>query len=103
MWPFDLFSTRGKALSAYKRGLKRASLKDNVGAIADYTAVVGMSGAPQDVQAMAMFNRALVHSANKQYEQARADLDAVLKMAGAPADVKAKAKEKLVRMDRRSQ
>ncbi len=99
---FGSFSTRGKAMSIYKRGMQKAGGRDLEGAIADYTAVVDMKGAPADVVAMALLNRALAHSRNHDDDKAGDDLDRVLTMPGATKQVVDAAHEKLHRMKRRS-
>ncbi len=96
------FSPRGKAMAMYKRGMQKAGDRDLDGAIADYTAVVDMKGAPQDVIAMALLNRALAYSRNHDDEKAGEDLDRVLAMPGATKQVTDAAHEKLHRMKRRS-
>jgi len=47
------FSARGKATALYRKGIAKAGDRDLEGAIADYTAVVEMKGAPTDVISMA--------------------------------------------------
>ncbi len=59
---FGGFSTRGKAMAMYKRGMEKAGVRNLDGAITDYTNVVDMKGAPEDVIAMALLNRALAYS-----------------------------------------
>ena len=99
---FASFSGRGKAMAAYKRGMHKANDRDLEGAIVDYTEVVEMRGAPDDVIAMALLNRALAYSRSHDDEKAGADLSRVLAMPGASAQVKEAATEKLHRMKRRT-
>ena len=82
--------------------MDKAGDRDLAGAIADYTAVVEMKGAPPDVIAMALLNRALAYSRDHDDEKAAVDLDRVLAMPEATAQVKEAATEKLHRMKRRS-
>ncbi len=96
------FSTRGKATTMYKRGMHKAGDRDLDGAIADYTAVVDMKGAPEDVVAMALLNRALAYSRSHDDDKAAEDLARVLTMPGATKQVIDAAHEKLHRMKRRS-
>ena len=96
------FSTRGKAMSMYKRGMQKAGERDLDGAIADYTGVVDMKGAPVDVIAMALLNRALAYSRNHDDDKAGDDLERVLAMPGATKQVIDAAHEKLHRMKRRT-
>jgi hypothetical protein len=96
------FSSRGKALWLYRRGMARAKLRQHRGAIEDYTATLNMTATPKDVRAMVLYNRALVHVAIGGQPQAIEDLERLLAMEDAPAKVKAMAKQKLARMDSRS-
>ena len=97
-WLRDKFSTRGKAIGIYKRGVKRAESEDPDGAIEDYTEVICMADAPDDVISMALFNRGLVYVANGDEKKGSVDLNKVLDMPKAPPRVKDMAKAKLVRM-----
>jgi len=99
---FGVFTMRGKALAVYRRGMQKAGRRDLTGAIADYTAVVDMKGAPEDVMAMALLNRALAYSRAHDDDKAGDDLDRVLHMKGASKQVVDAAHEKLHRMKRRS-
>jgi hypothetical protein len=100
---FGGFSTRGKALAAYRRGMEKAGKRDLAGAIADYSEVVDMKGAPADVIAMALLNRALAFSRAHDDEKASEDLDRILRMDGASKQVIDAAHEKLRRMKRREE
>jgi hypothetical protein len=97
-WLAGVFSSRGKALSMCKRGMRRARKHDRAGAIGDYSAVIGMPGVPADVRAMALYNRALVHSAAGDDIQATGDLDSILAMTETLINVKTSARQKLARM-----
>lgn len=96
------FSVRGRATALYRRGMDKAGRRDLEGAIADYSAVVEMKAAPDDIVAMALLNRALAYSRHRDDEKADADLARVLAMPGATTQVKDAAHEKLHRMKRRS-
>lgn len=75
----------------------------STGAVADYTATLGILETQADVRAMVLFNRALAHVALGDDGQATDDLGAVLAMNASPPDVKTMAKQqKLVRMESRS-
>jgi hypothetical protein len=100
---FDRFTVRGKASALYKRGLDKAHHDDFVGAIQDYTAVIETRGVPTDLKAMALFNRGLAYSLEDDLENAKKDFQAVESMAGAPSNVLSAAKEKLRRMQKRSE
>ncbi|MCU0961272.1 MAG: hypothetical protein MUF48_14340 [Pirellulaceae bacterium] len=99
---FGSFSSRGKAMALYKRGMQKATDRDLDGAIEDYTAVVDLKRAPPDVIAMALLNRALAYSRLHADEKATADLDLVISMPGATRQVVDAAHEKLHRMRRRT-
>ncbi len=89
-------------MSMYKRGMQKAGERDLDGAIADYTTVVDMKGAPEEVIAMALLNRALAYSRSHDDDKAADDLDRVLTMPGATKQVLDAAHEKLHRMKRRT-
>ena len=98
---FGGFSTRGKAMTMYKRGMQRAGDRNLDGAISDYSEVVDMKGAPEDVVAMALLNRALAYSRAHDDDKAAEDLDRVIAMPGATKQILDAAHEKLHRMKRR--
>ena len=95
---FSMFTSRGKADAAYKRGMKKANARDHEGAIAEYNTVIDMSNCPGDIRAMAMYNRALAYSGLRQYDKAQKDLDIVLQLPEAPSEVLAAARDKIKRM-----
>lgn len=92
-----VFSNRCKATSLYKRGMAKAKKRDTEGAIADYTAILNMRNAPEDVKAMARFNRALAYSSAGEYENAKEDLNSVLAAEETPANIQSAAEKKLRR------
>jgi hypothetical protein len=96
------FSSRGKALSLYKRGMARAKKHDHQGAIDDYTTTIAMPDTPADLKAMALYNRALVHVVVRDDPKGVDDLNAVLVLDDAPVNVKTMARQKLARMESRS-
>ncbi|MGM0489265.1 MAG: hypothetical protein ACQESR_21210 [Planctomycetota bacterium] len=98
---FGNLTPRGRALAAYRRGMQRAGERDLEGAIVEYTMVVEMKDAPEDVIAMALLNRALAYSRAHDDDKAGADLDRVLHMPAASKQVLHAAHEKLHRMERR--
>ena len=98
---FGSLSARGRALAVYRRGMQKAGDRNLPGAISDYTAVIDMKGAPDDVVAMALLNRALAYSRAHDDDKASEDLDRVLNMSGASKQVLDAAHEKLHRMERR--
>jgi tetratricopeptide (TPR) repeat protein len=101
-WLKSRSSDRGRGLWLYKRGMAKAKKRDHKGAIDDYTATIDMDGIPADVKAMALYNRGVVHAAAGNNPKAIDDLNAVLAMAEPLENVKTAAKQKLVRMERRS-
>lgn len=96
------FSSRGKAMSFYKRGMVKSKQHQHQGAIDDYTSAIGMPGTPPDVKAMALYNRALVHAAVGDDASATGDINAVLAMPQDLTHIKTEARRKLVRMRRGS-
>lgn len=102
-WIAGHFSGRGKALSLYRRGMVRANKHDHQGAIDDYTVTIGLSHTPTDVRAMALYNRALVHVASGNEAQGVCDLQAVLALDDSLVNIKTMARQKLARMENRSQ
>jgi len=80
----------------------KAKLRNRESAVADYTAVIDMPGAPADVRAMALYNRSLVYSAMHKDSKAIGDLEMLLELEGAAANVRTEARRKLVRMRRSS-
>ncbi len=91
---------RGKAMSAYKRGMAKAEERDWEAAIVEYTAVVEMESAPGDVKAMALFNRAIAYSHSKDEERAESDLQRVVTLDAASDQVKTAARERMKRMEK---
>ena len=101
-WLTGYFSNRGRALSLYKRGMRKARNHDHEGAINDYTTAVDMPNASLDVKTMAQFNRALVHVANKNDPKAIEDLKSILAMQETLTNVKTMARQELIRIEGRS-
>ncbi len=99
-WLRGELSTRYSALRLYRRGMKHAKAHNHPAAVADYSAVIKLEGAPAKLRAMALYNRALVHDATDERPEAVRDLKSILDMDGVPEDVRTKAQRKLVRMDR---
>jgi len=97
----NFLSARSRAQSLYERGMLKAKKEDYVGAISDYTTLLRMDGAPEDIKAMALFNRGLALSVTKDVLKARDDLQSVITMHGAPSSVVIAAREKLDRIKRR--
>ena len=101
-WLTGHFSSRGRALSFYQRGMKKARNRDHDGAIDDYTFAIDTPNAPPDVKAMAQYNRALVHLATKNDPKAIEDLNLILATEEMLVNVKTMARQELTRIERRS-
>ncbi len=99
-WLRGKCSKKFQAGLIYRRGLLKAKLHDNQAALADYTAVIEMDEAPDDLRAMALYNRSVVHLAQHQQAAAIGDLEELLGIPQAAANVKIEARRKLVRMQR---
>jgi tetratricopeptide (TPR) repeat protein len=99
-WLLGFWSHRARATWLYKRGLAHANAHDRQAALADYTAVIEMQGAPLDVQAMALYNRSVIHSSNHDEARAIRDLEKLLEMPQAAGQVRLEARRKLFRMQR---
>ena len=102
-WLKTRFTSRGKVVSMYRQGIEKAKIKDRAGAIEAYTAVIEMPDVPRDLLAMSLFNRGLVLVAGGDSEKGSQDLDAVSVMDDAPERVREMARQKLIRMKKRSQ
>jgi hypothetical protein len=101
LWLRGAFSSRGKALSLYKRGMAKANKRNHQGALSDYTATLGLPNVPTDVRAQVLFNRALVFIASGENQKGIGDLDAVLAMDDLLPDVRTMARLKLARVKSR--
>lgn len=99
-WLRGKWSQKFQAGLIYRRGMLKAKLHDNKAALADYTAVIEMDGAPADLRAMALYNRSVVHVAQHHDAAAIHDLEELLRIPQAAANVKTEARRKLVRMQR---
>lgn len=98
-WLKSRLSSRGKALSRYRRGMARAEEHDHQGAIDDFTATIDMPDAPSHVKAMALRDRALLHVAAGNDRNGDDGLDAVLAMDKALVSLKTIARQRLTRME----
>ena len=100
-WLKGRLSSRGKALSLYRRGMERAKRQDHAGRLTNTPPPLAWLGLP-DVKAMALFNRALVLAADGDNLLAIDDLNVVLALAETPIEVRTEARRKLVGMDGQS-
>ena len=93
---------RRKAIKTYKDGLAHANAHRYDKAIANYSTVVDMRQAPLDIQSMARLNRALVYAHQGDVSTAHKELTIVIHDEAAPDSVKTSAREKLKRMEKRT-
>lgn len=82
--------------------MAKAKKHDHQGAIEDYNKFLHTENTPPDVKAMVLFNRALVHAAVGDDLKGVDDLEAVMAMDEASVHVKTMARQKLARMESRS-
>jgi len=68
------------------RGILYAVCGENQKALADYTAVIELQGAPTEQMAKALFNRGVTHGQLGDSEKAIADCTAVIELQGAPTE-----------------
>lgn len=101
-WVANCFSHRAKALSAYRRGMAKAKKHDHQGAIVAYTTSLGIRDTPADVLAMVLYNRALAYVAAGETQKGADDLQAVLAMKETLVNIKTMARQKLARMEART-
>jgi tetratricopeptide (TPR) repeat protein len=74
------------AVARLKRGILRGEQCDRRGALADYTEVIQLAGAPPALVAQALVNRGTLRGQQGDQGAAIADYVAVLQLPGAPAD-----------------
>ncbi len=86
----------------YQRGMIKAKLRDQDSAIADYTAVIDMLDAPDDIRAMARYNRSIAYTASHHHTEAIDDLQQLLEMKSAATNVRTAARRQFVRIQRSS-
>jgi tetratricopeptide (TPR) repeat protein len=75
-----------RSLVLITRGVARSHLGDPQGALADYTAVAELSGAPAEMLALALVKRGATRGELGDLQSAVADCNAVLELKGAPTD-----------------
>ena len=100
---FGRFTSRGRALIQLNKGRESAATRDFNDAVVHYTELVKDPNAPRDIIAMALFNRALACSATHQDKDAERDLVEVLEMREDFPKIKKFAREKLLRIRKRSE
>jgi hypothetical protein len=101
-WINSCFSQRGRALWLFNRGLKKAKRRDHLGAIADYTSMIGMRVMPPDVLAMVLYHRAIGFLALGDDQKGHDDLNTVLAMGESLINVKTMARQRLAATEPRA-
>lgn len=101
-WFADCFTTGGKAMSLYKRGIRNAKRRNHQGAIDDYTMAIDMPQAPPNVRAMAQYDRGLVYLAMQDDLKAAQDFNRVLDMKESLVNEKTMARQAIGRLEGRS-
>jgi hypothetical protein len=101
-WLCNCFSSEGKAMKMYRKGMAKAKNRDHQGAIDCYTKATEVSDATSEVIAMVRYNRALVYIATQDTNLAVKDLDTVLCTPDISINLKTMAKSKRDRIDERA-
>jgi hypothetical protein len=100
-WLFAWRSSRSVAMQHYRLGLARDKKGDPDGAMAAYSAAIGLDNVPDDVKAMALYNRALLFAARGDPSKAAADLNAIVVMTTSVRGVTDAARRRLERLQHR--
>jgi hypothetical protein len=98
----SMFTRAGREEAQLDQAMKLAKTKEPEKALEIYESLLKSRSLSSSLRARVLFNRALVHSALKNVDQALADLEAVLKLPDVPDNVQTAAKERLVRLHKRS-
>ena len=98
----SMFTRAGREEALLDQAMKHAKSKQPEKALEIYESLLKSHSLGSSLRARVLFNRALVHSALKHDEQALADLEEVLKLPDVPDNVLTAAKERLVRLHKRS-
>jgi hypothetical protein len=97
----SMFTRGGREEALLDQAMEHAKSKRPEKALDIYETLL-KSTSSCSLKARALYNRALVHSALKNEDQALADIEAVLKLPEVPDNVLTAAKERLVRLRKRS-
>ena len=97
----SMFTRGGREEAQLDQAMEHAKAHRPEKALEIYNALL-KSSQSGGLRARVLFNRALVNSALKNDEQALADLEEVLKLPEVPDNVLTAAKERLVRLHKRS-
>ena len=98
----SLFTRAGREEALLDQAMEHAKAKRPDKALEIYESLLKSRSLGSSLRARVLFNRALVHSALKNDDQALADLEEVLKLPEVPDNVLTAAKERLVRLHKRS-
>lgn len=101
-WWTSRFTIRGRALAQVRKGIECARSNDMENAVKFYTESIHSSETPMDVKATALFNRALIYNSTGKDPQAKVDLNQILAMKDALPEMKTAARQRLVRMQRKT-
>jgi tetratricopeptide (TPR) repeat protein len=98
----SMFTRAGREEALLDQAMEHAKAKRPDKALEIYESLLQSRSLGSSLRARVLFNRALVHSALKNDEQALADLEEVVKLPEVPDNVLTAAKERLVRLHKRS-
>lgn len=98
----SMFTRGGREEAQLDQAMEHAKAKRPEKALEIYNELLQSRTTSGSLKARALYNRALVHSALKNDEQALADIEEVLKLSDVPDNVQTAAKERLVRLRKRS-
>ena len=96
---FSMFGNKAEAI--LKKAIDKANERNYEEAIEDYSEVISMKGASDDVKFQARYNRALAYSCMKDNDKAKKDLQIIIDFPKAPNSVKSYALEKMKRIKKR--
>jgi hypothetical protein len=98
----SMFTRGGREEALLDQAMEHAKAKRPEKALEIYESLLKSRSLSSSLRARVLFNRALVHSALKNEEQALADIEEVLKLPDVPDNVQTAAKERLIRLRKRS-
>ena len=98
----SMFTRAGREEALLDQAMEHAKAKRPDKALEIYESLLQSRSLGSSLRARVLFNRALVHSALKNDDQALSDLEEVLKLPEVPDNVLTAAKERLVRLHKRS-
>jgi hypothetical protein len=98
----SMFTRAGREETLLDQAMEHAKAKRPEKALEIYESLLKSHSLGSSLRARVLYNRALVHSALKNDEQALADIEEVLKLPEVPDNVQTAARERLVRLRKRS-